>query len=148
MKYGKMLISWLEEKKLLKDTLLVLGWVLGMIILAGLFWFFTHPMRSRFLANSVNQVLEQKGDYRRVLEPVSMRNIRVYGLGRWYTFTGDTKIFIFTFISGGTFFPCAAVETIDGRVEEFIPLNRHGERVFSHIPPELINIYSRRIEGR
>ena len=148
MKFYKNAISWLQEKKILKDSLIIIGWSFALIIFAGIFWYFTQPIRNRILVNTVNQVIEQSGDNRRILEPIMMRNIRDKGLGRWYYSTDNTKIYIFIFIGKGTFFPCAAITTTDGSIEKYIPLNRYGERIFSDISPEIINIYSRRVEGR
>ena len=146
MKYDR--IPWLKERTVLKDISIVLGWALGLILLAVLCWYFTQPLRNRFLVISINQVLEQSGDNRRVSEPIPMKNPRTFGLGRWYNFSGDTRLFLFTFIGEGTFFPCAAVMTPDGRVEEFIPMNLHGERILNRISPEIKNIYAQRINSQ
>ena len=150
MKYGKHRIPWLKEstvlKDILKDTTIILGWIIGLVVVASLCWFFTQPARNRFLINAVNHVLEQSGDYRRVSEPISRGSSRAHGLGRWYYFSGETRVYIFTFIVEGAFFPCAAVKTAEGRIEEFIPLSRHGERMFARISAEMLNIYAQRIE--
>ena len=148
MRYGKHRIPWLKESFALKEIMIILGWIIGLVIIAGLFWFFTQPVRSRFLINAVNQVLEQSGDHRRVLEPISRGSSRSHGLGRWYYFSDETRVYIFTFVGEGTFFPCAAVRTAEGRIEEFIPLSRHGQKMFVRISPEILNIYSRRINAQ
>ena len=147
MRYGKNRILWFKFKEsiALKDIMIILGWIFGLVIIASLCWFFTQPMRNRLLINAVNQVLERSGDYRRVSEPVPVRYTRTLGLGRWYYFSEDTRIYIFTFIGEGTFFPCAAVKTAEGKVEEFIPLNHHGERILKRISPEIVEMYSKRI---
>ena len=146
MKPDTQQMYWLKDKTVLKDALIILGWAAALIIIAGLCWYFSQPLRNRLLVNAVNQVLEQSGDSRRVLEPVSLKNTRAPGLGRWYSFTGDSRIYIFTFIGEGAFFPCAAVQANDGKVQELIALNKYGARVLNRISPEIINIYSQRIE--
>ena len=148
MRYDKHRIPWLKESIALKDILIILGWIAGLVIISSLCWFFTQSVRNRFLINAVNQVLEQSGDYRRVLEPVSRGSSRSHGLGRWYYFSDETRVYIFTFIGEGTFFPCAAVKTEEGRIEEFIPLSRHGQRMFARISVEIFNIYSKRINAQ
>ena len=147
-----------EKQFQAKDTAIFIGWVAALIILAAFFWVLTQPARNRFLAISVNRVLEQSGDFRRLGEPsVPAGN---FWMGAWFTMTEarqagnmdrgqfleGTKVFIFSFIGEGTFFPCAAVKTPDGKVQEFIPLNRHGERRMQRIPPGILKIYANRIE--
>jgi len=70
--------------------------------------------------------------------------------GSWFTMMEGTtvrkKVIVFSFIGDGTFFPCAAVLAPDGTVEEFIPLNSHGEKVLKRITPGILRIYARRIE--
>jgi len=132
----------------LKDTGILAAWIAGLILIAGLCWFLTQPVRGRYLQVSVNLVLEQAGDSRRLDSRITPSP----GLGSWYSLrTGNNgtqeKIFIFPFIAEGTFFPCAAVLDSDGKLTEFIPLNKHGERVMKRISPGILGIYSRRIEG-
>ena len=145
MKYTKHRIPWIKEPTLFKDSMIILGWASGLIILAGLCWYFAQPLQNRFLINTVNQVIEQSGDHRRVSESIPRGNSRTSGLGRWYNFSDETRVLIFTFIGEGTFFPCAAVVTKDGIVNEFIPLGRHSARMFQRVSPEILNIYSQRI---
>lgn len=136
----------------LRDAAILAGWIAGIVLIAGLVWFFTQPTRDRFTVTAVNQVLLQSGDSRRLLAPVppGALDAKVSRLGSWYTVYGlpeGTKAFLFTFIAEGTFFPCLAIVTPGGNVTEFIPLNNHGERVFRRISPEVLRLYSRRIVG-
>ena len=145
-----------------KDALMLVGWIAGLILIAGLCWFLTQSVRSRFLGNAVNRVLEESGDSRRLGEPVSPGMYDSFGMGAWYTVTGESSrpagnsggnfsdramIFIFTFIGEGTFFPCAAVVKPGAGVQEFIPLNSHGVKMMKLISPGTLKIYAQRIEG-
>jgi len=145
-----------------KDALMLMGWIAGLILIAGLCWFLTQPVRSRFLCNAVNRVLEESGDSRRLGEPVSPGMHDLFGMGAWYTvteagsglagsgggvFSDRAMIFIFTFIGEGTFFPCAAVVKPGLGVQEFIPLNSHGVKMMKLISPGILKIYAQRIEG-
>ena len=147
----------------LKDALILLGWIAALILIACLLWFFTRSIRSRSLFNAVNRVLEESGDSRRLGAPVSSGMSDSFGIGEWYTMTepgvrqdwnsgggeyaGGTKAFIFTFIGGGSFFPCAAVVEPGGKVKDFIPLSSHGEKMIKLVPPGVFKIYAQRIEG-
>ena len=146
-----------KDMAIIKNTAILVGWITGLVLIAGLVWFFTQPVRNRFLSKAVNQVLEQSGDPRRLGAPVTSGAIKagVSKIGSWYTLTennvrqaGETgRVVIFTFICEGTFFPCAAVVSPGGKVEEIIPLNNHGERMLKRISPEILKLYIRRIEG-
>ena len=140
------------SKSKLKDLAILLGWIAGLILIAGLFWALTQPVRSRFLVRAVNRVLEQSGDTRRLTGPSSSRGYGSMLKGSWYemndTQVNDSRrVLIFSFIGEGTFFPCAALMNNDGKVEEFLALNNHGERLLGRISPGILKTYARRIEG-
>jgi len=139
-----------------KELLLFSTWIAGLILIAGLAWFFTQPVRNSALINAVNRSLEQSGDARRLGEPLSAASIP-FGAskaGFWFTvqesssFPRQTYALVFTLFSGGAFFPCAAVLTLEGEVIELIPLGVHARSVFSRVPDEVLRLYTRRIEGR
>ena len=146
-----------------KDPLLLLGWITVFILIAGLSWHFTQPMRNRLMLNSVNRVLEQSGEDRKLGKPLDSAGEQFGSLlmGSWFSVIdpaqsgfpetggqpGEANAYVFAFIAGGTIFPCAAIITPDGKAEEFIPLNSHGEKVLKQLSPEVLGIYARRIEG-
>jgi len=140
-----------RDNAIIRDAAILAGWIIGLVLFAGILWFFTQPVRDRILSNAVNQTLEQSGDIRRLEAPVPSGALRagVSKMGSWYTMAGrpENRVFVFAFIAEGTFFPCAAFVTPEGNVEEFIPLNNHGERMLRRISPEILNLYTRRIEG-
>ena len=71
-------------------------------------------------------------------------------MSSWYTITGQPdgkKAVVFTFIGEGFFFPCSAVVSSGGKVEEFIPLGSYSKKMLQQVSPGIIGIYVRRIEG-
>jgi len=147
----KPLIPKVKDTDVFKEAAILLGWIAALIIIAGLCWSLTEPVRNRMLLNAVNRVLEQYGDSRRLDDPISPPE---YGgtsgsftLGYWFNMTDNTKVFIFGFNGGGTFFPCAAIMSPDGKVQEFIPLNNYGKRTIETLPLGILKINARRIEG-
>jgi len=140
----------LKDATILKDTMILFGWIASILIIAGICWFFTQPLRNRLLIRAVNVVLAQSGDSRRLIEPSSPERRGSLLTGSWFTMLDKTaegkKVIVFSFIGDGTFFPCAAVISPNGGVEEFIPLNSHGEKVLRRISPGILKIYARRIE--
>jgi len=145
----------------LKDTMILIGWIASLLIIAGTSWILTQPLRDRFLVRAVNRVLEQSGDARALGELTSSGTSGSFIIGSWYTmmlarqmgaagtkdFSDGTKAFVFSFIGEGTFFPCVAVVLPNGKVGEFIPLSSHGERIIKKISPGILRLYARRIEG-
>jgi hypothetical protein len=148
------------DPAIIRDTIRLFGWIASILIIGGLCWSLTQPVRSRFLIRAVNRVLEQYGDFRRVGE-LSSSGGGASLIGSWYTmtkaqqqgisgnenFSDGTRAFIFSFIAEGTFFPCVAVVDPEGKVQEFIPLNIHGKKNLNRISPGILKLYARRIEG-
>jgi len=142
----------------IKDLIFIAGWIAGLLLIAGLVWYFTQSVRSNLLLRAVNKVMEQSGDNRRLGERLPVRSA---GMGSWFSITEavrrrdsgsevvveGTRAYVFVFISNGSFFPCAAVVLPEGRVEEYIPLNSQGRRMLKRVSPEILSIYSSRIEG-
>jgi len=153
----------MSNKKLLpprlKDTAILLGWIAGLVLLAGLLWFLTQPYRNQAFLKAINQVLEESGDARRFLEPLSPGIAGAFGVGAWYTVTGGEarpgsaapsggfRAYVFTFFGEGSFFPCAAIVNPEGKIVEFVPLNSHGKRMIKMISSGVLKIYEQRIEG-
>lgn len=143
----------------MKDTFILAAWISGLIIIAGLCWFFTQPLRESLLVKSINKVLEQSQDMRRVGKSLPSLSS---GMGSWFTMTEaaakrrdnvretlaeGTMACVFVFIAEGSFFPCIAVVSPEGKVEEFIPLNSQGTRILKQVSPGILQIYTNRIEG-
>ncbi|MCL2374361.1 MAG: hypothetical protein FWC65_03860 [Treponema sp.] len=137
----------------LKDAAILAGWLAGLVLAAGITWFFTQPVREQVMLRAVNHALEQSGDPRRLGAPVSSGALEtgVSRIGWWYTMTGlpeeGTRAFVFALIADGTFFPVAAVVPPAGAAQEFIPLTAHGQRALRRISPEILELYRRRIAG-
>jgi hypothetical protein len=148
------------ESVVFKDTIKIFGWIASILIIAGLCWTLTQPVRNRFLTRAVNRILEQYGDSRRLAElstPMGGASL----IGSWHNisearrpgimpdenFPVGTKAFVFSFIAEGTIFPCIAIVDPMGKVQEFIPLNTHGKKILSRISPGILKLYIRRIEG-
>ena len=144
-------LVFLKDATTFKDTIIILAWIVSILIIANICWFTTQPLRNRLMVRAVNRVLVQSGDSRLLLEPSSGEMKGSLLTGTWFTMVDETavtkRVLVFSFIGEGTFFPCAAVMTQDGRVGELIPLNSHGEKVLRRVSPGIIKIYINRIEG-
>jgi len=139
-----------ESDNQAKNPAVFISWISAILILAGLFWVLTQPLRTRTLVRAVNRVLEQSEDFRRLNEYSTNGGAGFFGMNAQFIVSGDAagmKAVVFPFLGEGTFFPCLAMLNADGRVVEFIPLNNHGKRVMSRMSPGILQIYVRRIEG-
>jgi len=136
----------------LKDRLIFLGWVAGLVIAASLLWSLTFSFRAGILLRSANRALAAIEDSRQLLSPLPRSAMGQVPLGCWFSFNdNDTDIsgsfLVFTIIKGGILVPCGAELTSEGKVKDIVPLGRHAQKVIDRIPPGQIQIYTRRIES-
>jgi hypothetical protein len=135
-----------------KDASIFAAWIGGLLLIGGLCWFLSAPLRSQLLMKAVNRVFARNGDSRRLDAPIPFADLKPEALrmGSWYTmaFSGEgSRAVVFTLIAEGQSFPCVAELNREGRVEEIIPLSGHGENIFGSLSPGNIQIYISRIEG-
>jgi hypothetical protein len=136
----------------LKDISVFAGWIGGLLLIGILCWFLSAPVRSRLLMKAVNRVWVDRGDPRRLDAAIPLSELKpeALRLGTWYNMAYSregSRAVVFTLAAEGHFFPCAAELNREGKVQEIIPLSRHGERIFRGLSPGSIRIYIRRIEG-
>jgi hypothetical protein len=142
-----------EKTPPVRDTALLLGWVGGIILAGCLLWLLTQPGRGRNLARGVNRamVLLEKDYHLGNPLPFGDMSPAAARLGFWFTLQGEEnrerKVLVFTLIAGGSFLPCAAVVSPDGKMEELIPLRRGGEALLKGLSPGETALWVRRIEG-
>ena len=135
----------------LKDKAIFAGWIGGLLLLAGFSWFLSQPSRNLFLQRAVNRSLEHSGESRRLEGPLP--SAEGAKMGSYFSLAGPSRlgnpgrVFVFTFVAEGLFFPCAAIIGADGRVEELIALNNQGKIVIERASQGVLNLYIRRIEG-
>ncbi|MDR0624128.1 MAG: hypothetical protein LBG10_06830 [Treponema sp.] len=134
----------------IKDWAVFFGWIGGLIIIGGIVWSLTQPVRIRGLMRSANRVLSLEKDPRRLKAPlpVSRPSGRAGPLGTWYTLedSGDT-FFVFTILRDGILVLCGAQVSPEGKVVEIVPLSDHAKQVFDDISGGVIQTYIRRIEA-
>jgi hypothetical protein len=147
-------VSSIENPRILrlKDVSIFAAWIGGILLIGGLCWFLSAPLRSRLVMRAVNRVLTRIDDPRRLDAVIPLSELRPDALriGSWYNMAFSregSRAVVFTLIAEGCFFPCLAEINQEGRVENIVPLSRHGERAFRGLSPGSIQIYIRRLEG-
>jgi hypothetical protein len=130
----------------LKDGGILFGWIAGLLLIGGLIWFFTQPLRSRALMRSVNGVLLSTGDSRRLAAPLASPAQPVRPLGVWYTRSDSAgRAVVFAVMDHGIQVSFAAMLSPGGALEALIPLSGHAERIQERLSPEFVQLYLRRI---
>jgi hypothetical protein len=134
----------------IRDKAIFIGWIGGLLLLGGLLWFFTQSFRLRITGESVNRILNVREYPRRLGDPLPRGQIHrnLIPLGSWYTLENSPgRALVFPLIAEGGQTPCVAMISPEGKVEDLIPLNSHGEWLLKRLSGEALRIYLRRIEG-
>jgi hypothetical protein len=130
----------------LKNKAIILGWVLGIILLLGLFWRLTQGLQSYYLLRAINSVFISMDDSRRVSS--SLPQSGRHGLyGYWYSmYWSDEEMFVFSVIYDGISIPLGAITDNDNKVKEIIPLSANAVQYFNKLPASVLQMYITRIE--
>ncbi|MDR2029586.1 MAG: hypothetical protein LBP93_08635 [Treponema sp.] len=134
----------------LKDTGFLLGWILGLILIGGLLWFFTQPLRTRLVIRSVNRVLASLDEPRRLDDAISPWGLPGQGpqLGSWYILAeADGRAVVFPMMNEGILASFIAILSPEGTVDALLPLSANAVRILERLPPGTVQTYKRRIEG-
>lgn len=134
----------------MKNTGVVLAWIVGALFVGWLLFFFTRSIQSDVFIQAVNKTLTQAEDTRRVEKDILGRT----SLGNWHRFVGangevEGKALLFSIFDNGILVPCIAFVPVGGENAgkiEILPLNNHARAVFPYIHQGEIDIYCRRIE--
>jgi hypothetical protein len=125
------------------------AWIVGLLLIGGFLWFFTQPIRIRLLQGNVNILLAATGHTQYLEDPVPRSKLpkRRIPLGTWYTVrNSNNRALVFAMMSEGIRFPCVAMVSDEGKVNEIIPLNTRVEQTVKRLPQGIITTYIRRIE--
>jgi len=136
-----------NPKNILKDRAVLLGWIAGLLLLLSLLVVLTVPVQANYLLRSVNSVLINSSDSRRLYEHIQQKQGRAEPFGYWFSMiNSDDRMFVFSVFKDGILIPLGAVVSTNGVVEEIIPLSAHAEQIFVSLPDNIIQLYVRRIQ--
>ena len=132
----------------LKNRVIFLGWIAGLVLAASLLWSFSFSFRLTCLMRVTNKILISMNDERRLSIPLHYAAKGPVSLGCWYSLAeSDSSFFVFTVMREGILVPCGAEISAEGKVTEIIPLGSHARQVMDRIPRTLMQIYVHRIES-
>jgi len=133
---------------IVKDRLILLGWIAGLLLAASLVWSLSFPYRSAFLMRSVNKALEAAGDERIIYTPLPRGFTKPALMGFWYRlYKSETSFFVFVIMNEGILVPCGVEIDGDGKAAGLVPLGGHARQIIGRIPQGVIQVYIRRIES-
>jgi len=133
---------------ILKDRLILVGWIAGLLVAASLAWSLSFPYRSALLMRSVNKAIEAAGDPRIVSSPLPKGFSRHTLMGLWYRlYESDSSFFVFVIMNEGILVPCGVEITKEGKAVGIVPLGNHARQIIGRIPRGVIQVYLRRIES-
>jgi hypothetical protein len=133
---------------IVKDRLILLGWIAGLLLAASLAWSLTFPYRADSLMKSVNYALEAAGDTRLIFSHLPRRFAKPAPLGFWYRlYQSDSLFFVFVIMHEGILVPCGVEINKEGKAVDIVPLGSHARQVINRIPQGVIQVYIRRVES-
>jgi hypothetical protein len=131
----------------LKDKAILSGWITGIILLISIIWIVSQTMQANFLMRSINNVLMNNNDSRRLSSFMKKNPVKPGLLGYWYSINNsENQMFVFTVFKDGILVPLGAVVSSENEVEEVIPLSSHAVQIFDNIPQRVLQVYITRIE--
>ncbi|MDR3161056.1 MAG: hypothetical protein LBU28_05510 [Spirochaetaceae bacterium] len=135
-----------DEMSALKDPGIFAGWIGAILLLGGLLWLGTQGIRMEMTARSVNKVLQEAGDQRRIGAPRPFRSLPDQG-SRYALLNQPGGAVVFSVMTGGGALPFVAMISPEGIVEELIPLARNRDMTLEQVSPGFLQSYIRRIEA-
>ncbi|QQO07951.1 hypothetical protein [Breznakiella homolactica] len=139
-----------DRQTALKEAGISAAWIMGTLLVIGLLWLFTQPVRERRFIRTVNRVLMQNEDPRRLTAAISAWGLpgRAGQLGsRFETDTPGKIAVVFSMVNDGIPLSCLTFVSENGTVESLIPLSNHASAVMDRIPEITRQTYIRRIES-
>jgi hypothetical protein len=104
--------------------------------------------RTVLMENEVNKVLEQKGDSKRLGDPIAPWQMdgSAMQLGSWWTVSGSKTIAVaFPVIRDGIFTSFLALIGTNGTIE-LIPLTKNAAALYERLAPSTIDFYTGRLQ--
>jgi hypothetical protein len=131
-----------------KDRLILLGWIAGLLLSVSLIWSLSFPYRSACLMRAVSWALESAGDARLIISPLPNQFARPAPMGFWYRlYESDSLFFVFVIMNEGILVPCGVEINKYGKAADIVPLGSHARQVLGRIPQGVIQVYLHRIES-
>jgi len=131
-----------------KNKAIIFGWIIGLLFFLSLIWILSQPLQKYYLLRTVNNVLINNGDSRRITEHINFNDGKTGLFGYWFLmYDSPGSMFVFAVFQDGILVPLGAVVSPNGSVEEVIPLSAHAAQVADKIPMSVLQLYISRIEA-
>jgi len=133
-----------------QDRLILAAWIFGLFLIGGLLWIGTGPWRASRMLREANLQLEKMGMAERLELPLGAWGAagRAALAGTRFSLSGGKgTAFIFTMPLEGNFAASMVLVSKDGKVFSILPLGEHASILFGRSSPDLLDLYSKRVEN-
>ncbi len=133
----------------LKDMMIFAGWILGILVFGGLLWYLTQDFRDHRMVRTINAVLIQNNDRRRVLSVLSdqLTSGRTFQHYERFSVVGSAGIaVVITMYDNAVPAVCAVFVNSDGTVQDFVPLDDHSAQIWGRLEKTKRDVYTIYIE--
>ena len=133
---------------MIRDRAVLFGWTAGLLIIISVIWILCQNLQAGYLLRTVNNVLINNNDSRRLSQYMQVKGGKAGLMGYWYSINSSADLmFIFTVFQDGILSPFGAIVQPDGSVKEIIPLSAHAVQVFDNLSGSTMQMYIKRIEA-
>lgn len=132
-----------------RDLIFLIAWAGGILILGGLLWFFTQNFRDSRMISTINKVLAEKDDQRRL----NSRIKQMAGPGKAilnnqrFTLVNSRGLgVVFIMYDESVPASCLALLNESGVIDRIIPLDSHSAQLLGRFPAGKLDMYKKYIE--
>ncbi|MDR2900153.1 MAG: hypothetical protein LBV20_01345 [Treponema sp.] len=132
-----------------KDTILFCCWILGILLVGGLLWYFTQDFRENRMLRTINAILIQNSDTRRLQStlPDDPKSKRIYqNYQRFSLVNSSDRAVIITMYDNTIPSLCAIFIDNNGMVRDILPLDNHSAQVMERMEKTKLDVYIKHIE--
>jgi hypothetical protein len=132
-----------------KDTLIFAGWIVGILLFGGLLWYLSQDFRAHRTIRTVNAVLIQHNDDRRLQSslPHNPQSRKIFqNYERFSLLNSAGSAVIMTKYDNTIPFVFAAFLNPNGNIQDILPLDNHSAQTMKRIDEKKITLYKAYIE--
>ncbi len=132
-----------------KDVFILAGWILGILLIGGLLWFFTQNFRDTRMIRTINRVLINNQESRRLESRLSggTRSGKNFQNYQRFSLAGSRGVaVVITVYPNSIPASCVALVNSSGVMDSLIPLDDHSVQAMGRIEKKSLDVYKRYIE--
>jgi hypothetical protein len=132
-----------------KAAIIFSGWIVGILVVGGLLWFFTEDFRDDRVIRTINAILINNNDDRRLQSGLPDDNTSGTFFQNYQRFSllgsGGTVVVATAYHSSIPFVFAAFIDQ-NGNIYDILPLGNHSVQVMERIDQKNLDVYTIHIE--